>query len=393
MPKSNQHACAVYDFRLSEGTTTPDHLKVALAKIAKRFTFQLEVGDGGYRHYQGRLSLIKKRRVTEIRKPALWVGVPVPQYLQPSVSGTRNEDFYVSKEDTRVAGPWTDSTQELEGKTWMPLHAMGLDTHLRPFQLQMLESAVRPDLRVVNYIYDKKGDVGKTLFRDWMYGSGRGFYLPSFNNYQAILQAACSLWYGKTRDPGLVIIDMPKALAKDNLRELYAAIESVKDGLLMDLRYKARVWQINRPAVWVFSNTYPDLTLLSRDRWRIWRVNRENWKFYPAPNPRLDTHAAGLDFVQGMAITACECKCHLRYTSPIIDSVYPPGESPDEPTPVVLDDKGKEEESPPRTEPSNQTPYIEDMTIALTVSDEPPGRPNNLAVVDDDDPLAEYYTD
>ena len=59
---------ATYDFTLKSEGISSDDVKVFLKGWAKAWTFQKERGDEGYEHYQGRLSLIKKRRLPELIK-------------------------------------------------------------------------------------------------------------------------------------------------------------------------------------------------------------------------------------------------------------------------------------------------------------------------------------
>lgn len=63
------NACAGYDFRYSADVSgnrvSHETIISRLKGIAKKYVFQLEEGDGGYIHYQGRMSLIKK--TTKIR--------------------------------------------------------------------------------------------------------------------------------------------------------------------------------------------------------------------------------------------------------------------------------------------------------------------------------------
>ena len=59
------HACATYDFTLPKNDDYPDWQSVK-SKVNdgwwNKWVFQLERGDTGYEHWQGRVSLIKKRR-------------------------------------------------------------------------------------------------------------------------------------------------------------------------------------------------------------------------------------------------------------------------------------------------------------------------------------------
>jgi hypothetical protein len=100
---------AVWEFRYNaDAFDGEDALRELLKGVAKTYVFQLERGDGGYNHYQGRLSLFKKRR----KGPALRLfgeGL-APNYFEPTIRSEylKGDNFYCMKEDTKVAGPWTD---------------------------------------------------------------------------------------------------------------------------------------------------------------------------------------------------------------------------------------------------------------------------------------------
>jgi len=83
MYMETKNALSVFDFRYTAGDYTPHDIIGFLKKFAKKYVFQKEEGDTGYIHYQGRLSLIKKRRLAEIKK--LWnsSGIPMPNYFEP----------------------------------------------------------------------------------------------------------------------------------------------------------------------------------------------------------------------------------------------------------------------------------------------------------------------
>jgi hypothetical protein len=65
---------------------------------------------------------------------------------------------------------------------------------------------------------------------------------------------------------------MPRALKKDKLGGFYSAIETVKDGYAYDDRYNFTEKIFDCPVIWVISNTLPDFSLLSRDRWKLWEI-------------------------------------------------------------------------------------------------------------------------
>lgn len=62
---------------------------------------------------------------------------------------------------------------------------------------------------------------------------------------------------------------------KNKLYGIYSAIEQIKKGKLVDLRYHYKCWWIDSPQIWVFSNRMPDTRMLSADRWKLWKVTAD----------------------------------------------------------------------------------------------------------------------
>ena len=119
-------------------------------------------------------------------------------------------------------------------------------------------------------IYCPSGNKGKSTIASLCELLGMGVDLLPVNDADKLIQSCCDMCEARSlRDPSPVFIDLPRAMSKDRLYGLYTAIEQIKKGKLYDLRYKYKVWWIDSPAIWVFSNIQPDLTLLSSDRWMI----------------------------------------------------------------------------------------------------------------------------
>ena len=90
----------VWDFTIPAEKTNLDSLKDILKEHCKKFVFQLEEGESGYKHYQGRVSLkVKARKGPKLNLTEHW-----------SITSGENKDndFYVMKSDTRIGGPWSD---------------------------------------------------------------------------------------------------------------------------------------------------------------------------------------------------------------------------------------------------------------------------------------------
>lgn len=255
---------SMWDFRTNAEGLTKDALIIQLKKIAKHYVFQLEKGEQtGYLHYQGRLSLIKKHRKSELLK------MFSPNYLAPSANPTffRGEMFYVMKEETRVDGPW-DERQEVQ--SYIPRQIREVE-QLRPWQQFIVDDSKMWDKRTINVLYDTTGNNGKSVLKTYIgvYQIGRA--LPFTNDYKDMLRMVMD-----TKKRPLYIIDIPRALKKDTMFNFFSAIETLKDGYAYDDRYSFKEEYFDCPNIWVFMNTIPDLEYLSPDRWKFWKIKENN---------------------------------------------------------------------------------------------------------------------
>lgn len=274
--KSQTSPCAVWDFRANEDLFTSQALLEFFKKNAKKYVFQKEKGDTGYIHYQGRFSLIKKRNKSDLMTMFKTIGVP--NYLMPTCKENHAElFFYALKEDTRIGELHMDSKHaslfsELGG--YKPIQYR--DKVLYPYQQSILDTAEVSDFRSINIIVDKDGFNGKSTIAAIAELYHGGIDMPVLNNSQELVSLLCNICMDtNNRAPKLVFFDMPRCMSKKSLIEFYTAIEQIKKGKLYDLRYHYKSFWIDSPCIWVFSNEYPDTTLLSKDRWRIWSISQD----------------------------------------------------------------------------------------------------------------------
>jgi len=258
----------VYDFTLKK--TAPMTEKCVtnfLQKYCKKYGFQEERGDiGGYEHYQGRVSLVTKSSILKVIK--LFKGEFGDGFGRVSPTATTNSKgdafySYVTKDSTRVAGPWTDA----DSSRYIPrqIREMG---PLRPFQERVVASANEWDTRHINYIYCPKGNIGKSLLVGYCRANAIGRALPPVNDYKDLMRMVCDLPTSK-----LYLFDMPRSMNKDKLYSFYSAIETIKDGYAYDDRYSFKEKCFDCPQIWIFANTLPSMAHLSNDRWLIWEVD------------------------------------------------------------------------------------------------------------------------
>lgn len=254
---ASKNALSLYDVRWS--AQTEDDQLPDFSGWCKHWSLQLEKSDTGYLHFQGRISLIKKRRLQEI-KPLLDDAWDAQIWMAPTSNNAFGEWFYVMKADTRVKGPWTDKDEK---PPYIPRDLR--DLVLRPWQQMIVDSKDNFDARAVNVVYDPHGSNGKSIIRRYIGAHRIGQVIPPLESFKELMGIIMCKPKRK-----LYVVDMPRGMEKRRLTDFWAAMENLKDGNAFDTRYTFKEQYFDPPALWVFTNTVPNVKLLSTDRWRFW---------------------------------------------------------------------------------------------------------------------------
>lgn len=272
---SSINPLARWDFTLSAVCTTDEDLLKTVKKFCKQWSFQLEGSETGYLHYQGRVSF-----KTKTRKPT---GFPKETHWSPTAEINAGNDFYVTKEETRIRGPWTDLDEEktkcwdLEGKVpW-------------PWQQHVIDDAKVFDDRTINMIIDKQGHNGKKFLTKYMAYNELGSYLPCLDSYKDLMAIVLDKPISR-----LYIVDAPRQWDPRTQTQFWMAIENIKDGYCFDTRFKYRERIFGCPQVWVMSNRSPDQSALTKDRWRLWTIDSETHTLHPYQQSANDSRGASL---------------------------------------------------------------------------------------------------
>lgn len=236
-------------------------MKEHLAQNCDKYIFQAEYTSNNP-HYQGycHLKTGKDRPKTLGRKwNSTLFGVEV---RVASTNGKEKLKGYCMKDDTRIAGPWADKKLYL-GKDLWP------ESKMPAWQQSMLAIVSKePDDRTMHWVYDPIGNNGKT----------------KFCKYLVFKRNAVGLVYGHSGDVLNLVSKLPNrpiyawnlTRAKPaNLSELdlYSAMESVKDGFFVNLKYETKQVLMEPPHVIVFANHRPQLHQISSDRWKLWTID------------------------------------------------------------------------------------------------------------------------
>lgn len=259
------NACCVYDFtdnNFSAKGLLLDYLK----QYCKKWTFVGEQGTSSNRkHWQGRMSLKVKKRLTAI---------PNPLKMHFSITSKANMDnsFYIEKGDTAITPIYSDTDEEI----YIPRQIREIKK-LRDWQQSIVDKVNDWDTRSISYVYCPDGNIGKSTLCGYLRAYRLARVLPMVNDYKDILRMVCDVPISRC-----YIVDMPRATNKERLYGLFAGIETIKDGYAYDDRYKFREKIFDCPNIWIFANVIPDVQMLSEDRWKVYTI--ENDKLELAEN-------------------------------------------------------------------------------------------------------------
>lgn len=154
----------------------------------------------------------------------------------------------------------------------------------RPFQQDVIDVVEGPEEpRVIYWYWEPEGNVGKTCLAIYLHCT-----------YGAVMVGGKSadILHGFVRvrditghDPKVVIVDLQRTV--DASQDIYKTIESVKDGIFFSGKYESTMVYIKeKPHVFVVSNHPPDIEMFSKDRWRIFGIDKDfvahefSWKEY-----------------------------------------------------------------------------------------------------------------
>lgn len=167
---------------------------------------------------------------------------------------------YCMKDESRVAGPWSDQKvymgKDLPGTLW----DWQEEVKARCFQ--------EADDRTINYIVDRKGRMGKSKFCKYMGWKHNAVCIPwgktgDILNYIVKVGARTTYVFDLSRTK-------PQDWAKDDIS---AAMEQIKNGYIVNWKFETGAFYMDPPHIWCFSNELPNLKSMSMDRWKLWEID------------------------------------------------------------------------------------------------------------------------
>jgi len=257
----------IIDFRWSVSGNNPQEqqaLNVWCKETFADYVYQLEDPHKDQKHnyhYQGYGRLATKRRPSELKKVAISLNGQF-NGIRIGVASTAGREIlknYAMKEESRVAGPWSSKPVYL---------GQDLPSVLFPWQEDVKTACdEEPDDRTINYVIDEKGNTGKSKFCKLM-GFKHGALVLPWARTGDILNLVTKLGAKKT-----YLFDLSRTKPQDwSTGDISAAMESIKNGYVVNTKYETSAFYMACPHIWCFSNQPPVLSSMSKDRWKLWSI-------------------------------------------------------------------------------------------------------------------------
>ena len=133
-------------------------------------------------------------------------------------------------------------------------------------QQRVIEVLQRTNDREIVLWYSDKGSIGKSWLVGHLWEIGKAYVCQPQDTVKGMKQDVASEYIKHGWRP-IIVVDLPRTWKWT--KDLYCALESIKDGLLKDTRYSSDTINIKGVKVLVTSNTLPKFDNLSYDRWVV----------------------------------------------------------------------------------------------------------------------------
>lgn len=229
-----------------------DGLDGLFQEICSDWIFQEEIGKLGTPHLQGAIRLKKAMRYTEFSPD---------RRIHWEPQGSLNNAQYCCKEDeTKKEGG-----RICFGGNYKPKVELKI---LKQFQLFEWQNKLieiiksEPDDRTVHWYWSSEGNLGKSSFAKYLVATINATPAVS-GKYSDII----NLIYKTNMDNcRCIVFDIPR---NHGNKVSYSAIESIKNGMIVNTKYETGSKLFNSPHVIILANQPPDSEKLSADRWNI----------------------------------------------------------------------------------------------------------------------------
>jgi len=137
----------------------------------------------------------------------------------------------------------------------------------KPWQKDLIEELKEsPDPRKIHWYFDHYGNSGKSFFTKH-FGMYKGAFVSTKANTYHVATALDEYIRANGQDSVLIVIF--NFTRQQESRNIYQALEELKDGMVTSEKYKGRTMFFPNPHLICFANYLPDVTTVTQDRWDI----------------------------------------------------------------------------------------------------------------------------
>lgn len=183
--------------------------------------------------------------------------------------------FYVMKDETRLEGPWHDSTHRPAKKVKYEAKDLQCMRTPLPFQSDIMAMLRNdPDDRSIIWVADLKGNHGKSKLMKWLR------FDQSLNCIRVPMGSAVQIKSSVIEKKGphrVYMVDLPLPKARTSaFRRFILLLKEIENGWVETAMYgKTAELMMEPPHVIIFSNAYPRVSMLSTDRWKVYDITTE----------------------------------------------------------------------------------------------------------------------
>lgn len=252
IPQPKVNAKYVYDFVLNNYTEEEcASLRQLLPTICKKALFGKEVGEKCKTpHLQGYINLKTKKRMTELYNQ-------YPAFERCSFRTARNEEALIKY-------------CQKDGDVWTYGFPKPLEHYVlwNSWNTYLLDEIQQPsDRRRINWFWSATGKMGKTALTRYFVDKFNAQFC-SGGKYTDVMNL---IYHTDMEKCNCVIFTLPK---QSGNKISYSALESVKDGLVSNMKsYKNGSKIFRPPHIIVFANFAPDYDQMMEDRWFVHQID------------------------------------------------------------------------------------------------------------------------
>lgn len=232
-------------------------LKNINSSIIVRYIFQSEIGeDKGTPHLQGYLEFKSKKRPMSVFKSTSWGSRPhweKTRHIDKAIEYCKKNDTFSGdiRESRKISLPYT------------------IDIKFYDWQKKLFDILKKPpDDRSIYWIWEDKGNRGKTVFQKYVFLNLESVVVLSGSAHD--MKNGIVQYESRTGClPKIVLINIPRSKLE---YVSYTGIEEIKDMFFFSGKYEGGMVCGPSPHIFIFANDTPERHKLSKDRWKIIRI-------------------------------------------------------------------------------------------------------------------------